>query len=153
MDHPHQLAGQFRALYHGTMVGANLKDLLEGISWEEATTSVHSLNTIASLVFHMDYYVEAQLEVFEGRPLTAKDKFSYDLPDIEREKDWEDLKNKVFDNAERYAQYLEAMQEQQLWEDFWEEKYGNYYQNIHIILQHSYYHLGQIAVIKKIIRQ
>ena len=76
MDHPTQLSKLFRGLYSQNMVGANLKDLLEGVNWQDATTSVHSLNSIARLIFHMDYYVRAQIEVFEGRPLTARDKYS-----------------------------------------------------------------------------
>jgi hypothetical protein len=151
MNHPNQLARQFRGLYYGNSVGTNLKDILDGITWKQANQSVHSLNTISKLVYHMDYYIRAQIEVFEGRSLKARDKYSYDLEPIESQKDWEILKNKVFDNADRYYDCVKNMSEDQLWKDFWDEKYGNYYQNIHIILQHSYYHLGQIALIKKMI--
>jgi hypothetical protein len=34
---------------------------------------------------------------------------------------------------------------------FEEEKYGIYRRNIEAIIEHSYYHLGQISLIKKLI--
>ncbi|CAL2105179.1 hypothetical protein T190115A13A_130054 [Tenacibaculum sp. 190524A02b] len=34
---------------------------------------------------------------------------------------------------------------------FVNEKYGNYARNIEGVIEHSYYHLGQIVLIKKII--
>ena len=35
----------------------NLKETLEGLSWQQATTQVNGFNTIATLVYHMNYYV------------------------------------------------------------------------------------------------
>ena len=33
--------------------------------------------------------------------------------------------------------------------EFFHEKYGNYYRNLHGVIEHAHYHLGQIALIKK----
>ena len=35
---------------------------------------------------------------------------------------------------------------------FGNEKYGTYYENIQGVIEHLHYHLGQIVVVKKIIR-
>jgi hypothetical protein len=43
--------------------------------------------------------------------------------------------------------------ESKLAETFSDEKYGNYYRNIHGIIEHTHYHLGQIVLIKKILSQ
>ena len=43
------------------------------------------------------------------------------------------------------------MPEERLDENFVDEKYGNYTRNIDGMIEHSYYHLGQISLIKKII--
>jgi hypothetical protein len=48
---------------------------------------------------------------------------------------------------------IEQLPETKLWEDFWGEKYGNFYRNFHGIIEHGHYHLGQIVLIKKIIQQ
>ena len=53
-----QLATQFRGVqYGGNWTDVNLKETLAGVTWQQATTRVKDLNTIALLVHHMDYYV------------------------------------------------------------------------------------------------
>ena len=61
------------------------------MSWEQAVTKIDSLNTIAMLTFHIDYYIAGIVNVFEGGDLEIKDKFSFDLPSIESQQQWEDL--------------------------------------------------------------
>jgi hypothetical protein len=36
--------------------------------------------------------------------------------------------------------------------DFGDPKYGSYYRNLHGIVEHTHYHLGQIVLVKKIIQ-
>jgi len=43
--------------------------------------------------------------------------------------------------------------ESKLSETFLDEKYGNYYRNIHGIIEHTHYHLAQIVLIKKLLLQ
>lgn len=43
------------------------------------------------------------------------------------------------------------MEETKLNAYFVEEKYGSYYRNIDAMIEHSYYHLGQIVLINKIL--
>lgn len=45
------------------------------------------------------------------------------------------------------------MPEEKLNEDFVDKKYGTYLRNIDGMIEHSYYHLGQIVWIKKVITQ
>jgi len=150
MSLPKQLARHFREVYlGGNWTGSNLKDNLEGISWEQATTKVATFNTIATLVFHTGYYVSAVLKVFQGEPFIAHDKYSFDLAPITSEKDWQNLVNKTFMEAETLASLIEQLPESQLWENLADEKYGNYYRNINGIINHTHYHLGQIALLKK----
>jgi len=47
-----------------------------------------------------------------------------------------------------FASLVEQLPQSKLSEIFAEEKYGNYYQNIHGIIEHSHYHIGQIVLIK-----
>lgn len=57
------------------------------------------------------------------------------------------------DEAELFAQEIEKLDELKLYDVFSEEKYGNYFRNLLGIIEHSHYHLGQISLIKKLIRQ
>ena len=118
-----------------------------------ATTRVDSLNTIAELVFHINYYVEAVLGVLKGKPLTAHDKYSFDLPPIKSQADWEQLLNKVWKEADEMIEIVAGLDDSKLAEVFVKEKYGNYYRNLTGICEHSNYHIGQISMLKKIIRE
>ena len=147
-----QIVRHFRAVYTGgNWTAVNLKDTLAGITWQQATTKVESFNTIAGLVYHMNYYVIAVAGVLQGKPLEAKDKFSFDCPPVQSQQDWENLVNKSMTDAALFAKLIEQMPEEKLWEDFADKKYGNYYRNILGITEHNHYHLGQIVLIKKIL--
>jgi len=149
-----QIAKHFRDVHFGgNWTSSNLKDTLKDLSWQQATTEVYSLNTIAKLVYHINYYVSAVLKVLQGEPLNAHDKFSFDCPPIGSPEDWENLLNKTFTEAEIFAGLIEQLPESKLEENFTDEKYGTYYRNLHGIIEHTHYHLGQIALIKKIILQ
>ncbi len=149
-----QIAKHIRDVHVGeNWTSSNLKDNLAGVTWQQATTQVYSFNTIAALVYHMNYFISAVLEVLEGKPLNAHDKYSFDLPVIQSREDWEKLLDKTWTDAEKFASLVEQLPEAKLWEDFSEKKYGNYYRNIHGIIEHTHYHLGQIALIKKILLQ
>ncbi len=57
-----QVAKQFRDVYFGgNWTAVNVKDTLSDIDWHQAVTKVHNLNTIATLVFHINYYVNPVL--------------------------------------------------------------------------------------------
>ena len=147
-----QIAKHFRDVHFGgNWASVNLKDQLANLSWKQATEQVHSFNTIATLVFHMNYYVSAVTKVLQGGPLNAKDAYSFDHPPITSQTDWEALLNKTLDEAEAFALLIEALPESKLWEDLTHEKYGNYYRNLHGIIEHCHYHLGQIVLIKKLL--
>ena len=149
-----QMAKLFRDVhYGGNWTSVNLKDNLTDVTWQQATTKVYSFNTIAALVYHMNYYVSRVLKVLQGEPLNASDKYSFDHPPILSQQEWEKLLNKTWTDAENFAILLEQLPESKLGEIFSDEKYGNYYRNIHGIIEHIHYHLGQIVLIKKILLQ
>ncbi len=149
-----QIAKHFRDVHFGgNWTSVNLKDNLADVTWQQATTPVYSFNTIATLVYHMNYFVSAVLKVLQGEPLNASDKFSFDHPPIQSQEDWEKMLDKTWTDAENFASLVEQMPESKLWEDFSDNKYGNYYRNIHGIIEHIHYHLGQIVLVKKILLQ
>ncbi|WP_343745624.1 DinB family protein [Chitinophaga sp.] len=149
-----QIAKHFRDVHFGgNWTAVNLKDALADVDWQVATTRINGLNTIAVLVFHVNYYVDAVLKVLQGEPLQASDKLSFDLPPVTSEEDWQRLVNKTLVQAEFFAGLVERLSEKQLSEDFTDGKYGTWYRNLAGIIEHTHYHLGQIVVIKKIIKE
>jgi hypothetical protein len=91
------------------------------------------------------------LNVFEGGSLEIRDKYSFDIPPIESEEDWEKLIKTMWNNADKFANMVELMPEKKLDDVFVDEKYGTYKRNIDGMIEHSYYHLGQITLIKKLL--
>ena len=134
-----------------SMTGVHLYGLLEGVTFEQATATFNNFHTIAEQVYHINYYISAVLKVLQGGPLDAHDKFSWDCPVINSESDWQQLQNKCRSDAEVFAKLVEAMPEEKLQQDFADPKYGNWHRNLTSILEHSHYHLGQIALTKKLV--
>ncbi len=154
MNTTKQLAKHLRELYFGAnWTCVNFKDTLADISWQEAITKHQDFNTIAVLIFHSNYYINRVLKVLEGESLNASDKYSFDCPAITSQEEWRKFVQKSMDEAELFAQEIEKLDELKLYEVFSEEKYGNYFRNIVGIIEHAYYHLGQITLIKKMIQQ
>ena len=152
MNVSQQLANQFKTFYFGAnWTASTLKDNLANVTWQQATTKVYDFNTIASLVYHMNYYVTAVTKVLQGKPLIAKDELSFNHPPIKSQKDWEDFLEQTYDEARIFADLVEQFPEHKLWENIAEEKYGSYYRNLHGIVEHAHYHLGQIVLIKKLL--
>lgn len=147
-----QIASHFKQVFFGgNWTSVDFTAELKDVDLVMATTKVKNLNTIARLVFHVDYYIDVTIKVLEGGPLDAHDKFSFDCPEIKNEEDWETLRNKLFRDATTYAGLVEQLPDSKLEEIFCLEKYGNYYRNIHGLIEHCHYHLGQIVLIKKLI--
>ena len=149
-----QIAKHFKeTFFGGNWTAVNLKETLQDITWQQATTKVYDFNTIATLVFHIHYYVAGVLEVFKGNPLVIKDKLSFSHPPIESKEDWDVFLASIFKDAETFASEIEKLPENIFFKPFTDEKYGNYYRNLHGIIEHTYYHTGQIMLIKKIVQQ
>ncbi len=139
-------------LLHGKWIAnTNCKDQITNITWSQAIQQIENLNTIAKLTYHINYYLEGLLQVLNGGPLETRDKYSFDLPEIKDEKDWNELTKRFIQNSESFVEKIKEMEDDMLDQDFVKKEYGNYLRNIEAIIEHSYYHLGQISLIKKMI--
>lgn len=149
-----QIAKHFREVHFGgNWTCVNLKDTLADVAWQQATTKLPSFNTILALTHHIHYYVVAVTKVLEGGPLDAHDKFSFDHLPVNTEEEWNNLLNKVWADAAAFATLIEQLPDSQLEKYVSEEKYGTWYRNLHGIIEHTHYHLGQIVIIKKMLQQ
>lgn len=135
------------------IANTNFKEQITNTSWRQAIQKIENLNTIALLTFHINYYIKGLLNVFEGGTLEIKDKYSFDLPEIKSETDWNNLVNEFISNSEKFILHVEQLDDKVLNQDFVKEEYGSYLRNIEAQIEHSYYHLGQISLIKKMILQ
>lgn len=139
-------------LIDGTWIAnTNFKQQIDDTSWTQATYKFENLNTIAQLTFHINYYLAGINNVFDRGRLEIHDRYSFDMPPITNDQNWNILKKKFDRDAKQLINYIESISSAKLGEHFVESKYGNYARNIEGVIEHSYYHLGQISLIKKLI--
>ncbi len=151
---PKNLSKHFKGvLFGGNWSDSNYKDQLSDVDWQMATSKVAVLNTIAQLVYHATYYLPHIASVLEGGPLQARDKYSWETPDIKSEADWQALLDAVWADAERLIAATAKLPEERMWADFSDPKYGHYFSNLNGIIEHLHYHLGQIVLLKKLLRE
>lgn len=147
------LAGRLREVFlNGFWIAnTNYQEQLRDLTWQQATQKVGSLNTIAALTFHINYYLKGFLAAFKSGKLEIHDKYSFDIPPTNSEIEWNKLVSDFLANSEAFIQKVEGMNNEDLEKPFFEEKYGSFFRNIEGVIEHSYYHLGQISLIRKII--
>lgn len=148
-----EIANRFKEIIlNGTWVAnTNYKLQLENLDWKTAVKPIENLNTIAVLAQHIHYYIKGLNQVFKGGELDIKDKFSFDFPPVQSQEEWENFLAKFWNDSEEFAALIEQMPDEKLNAPFVDEKYGTYRRNIDCMIEHSYYHLGQIVLIKKLL--
>jgi hypothetical protein len=155
MESATQLAQRFRevTLNGKWIANTNFQDQLGQVDFGQAIRQIGSLNSIAQLTFHVNYYIAGVLQYFNGDELAIRDKFSFDMPEINSPQEWTDLVQEFSSNAEQFAQAVEKMPAERLEEAFVNEKYGSLRRNIEGMIEHCYYHLGQVSLIRKMVRE
>lgn len=146
-----EIADRFREIIlNGTWVAnTNYKQELDGSDWKIATRQIGSFNTVAVLAQHIHYYINGVNNVLKGGTLDIKDKFSFDFPALQSQQDWDDFLQRFWKDSEEFASLVEQMPNEKLDSAFVDEKYGTYRRNIDAMIEHAYYHLGQIVLLKK----
>ncbi len=153
MKRSEMLAIRLREVFlEGTWIAnTNYKAQLSSISWVEATTRVQNLNTIADLTFHINYYLLGILEAFRTGKLEIQDKFSFETPPINSAEEWENLVQQFLKNAKIFVASIGVLEDEALKKPFFDKRYGTLERNIEGVIEHGYYHLGQISLIKKLL--
>ena len=153
MENAQQLANRLReVILNGRWIAnTNYLDQLADLSYEQANTVISNLNSIALLTFHINYYISGVAHFFKTGKLEIHDKYSFDMQPITSEENWLQLKNDLYEQTEQLAQLISNFSDKQLEMIFVDEKYGNYRRNIEALIEHAYYHLGQITLIKKMV--
>jgi len=151
-----RIADQLRRAFTGEpWHGSPLRELLAGITAKQACdrplTSGHS---IWELVLHIEVYVQAAYEVVGGVPMAKIGGTPADwrpVSDTSTEA-WGAATNRLFQSAKRLARGIEGFADERLSDTVPGREYDFYYL-FHGIVQHSLYHGGQIALLKKLVSE
>lgn len=131
------------------IANTNFYEQLSQTGFEEAITKVATLNSIAALTFHVNYYLGGLIEAFRSGSLDIHDRFSFDLPYMESAHGWIQLVKEFEHNAKAFANIVRQTPDARLDEIFIDKKYGSFHRNIEGMIEHGYYHLGQVVLLRK----
>lgn len=132
------------------VAGTNVLDTIKPIPFEIAIKRYKGLNSIALLTFHLLYYIEGVQEVFDGNELQISDEKSFHMSPLQSNSDWNNLIDKFEKSARHFIKTVESIEESHWKLTFVLEKYGSFERNIDVMIEHSYYHLGQMQLLLKL---
>ncbi|MEP6951011.1 MAG: DinB family protein [Ginsengibacter sp.] len=131
----------------------NIQDTLADIDYKEATTVTNaSYNTIASLVHHLSFYNDVVMQRLSGNEPAINESNGFDMATIKNENDWIKLKERNIQSALQLASAVRGFPEERIFE-LTVTGHSTYYKTLHGMVEHAHYHLGQIVLLKKLIRQ
>ncbi|WDF70704.1 DinB family protein [Sphingobacterium oryzagri] len=134
------------------IANTNYREQLYAISWQQAIQRVGRLNSIAALTYHINYYLAGLCHAFHNQELLIKDEYSFDVPEIQDAAAWLALVNEFERNAKAFIAAVEQLPAKRWDTIFIDKKYGNYRRNIEGVIEHCYYHLGQVVLIRKLLQ-
>lgn len=132
------------------IANTNYQDQLEKVEYGKAIQSVKGLNSIALLTYHINYYLSGVLMALKTGILSIHDQHSFQMPDIKNEEDWMHMKIEFYRNAQAMVDWVALLPDEQLDQPFVHEKYGSLQRNLEGVVEHSYYHLGQLVWMAKL---
>jgi hypothetical protein len=147
-----RIADQLRRAFSGDpWHGDSLGKLLDGITVRQASSRpVASAHTIWELVLHIEVWTRAALESTQGVPMPKLYGTEKDWPGAADASPgaWAGAVDRFFNASEQLAQAIAGFGDNRLQEIVPGRQYDFYYL-FHGIVQHSLYHGGQIALLKK----
>ena len=136
----------------GNWTDVNIKDTLADVGYQEATTATAaSYNTIAALVHHISFYNDVVMQRLSGNDPVISEFNGFDMAAIRNEDDWIKLKERNKQSAQQLASAVREFPEEKIFE-LTVTGHSTQYKMLHGITEHAHYHLGQIVLLKKLIR-
>jgi hypothetical protein len=151
-----RIADQLRRAFEGqAWHGPALRELLANVTAEQAGAHpLASAHSIWEIALHIDVYAQAALGVTQGVPMPKIYGTDLDWPSVTDKSPaaWKTTTGKLFHTAEQLSRAIEGFGDERL-KDMVPGRSGphyDFYYLFHGIAQHSLYHGGQIAMLKKI---
>jgi hypothetical protein len=135
--------------------GSPLSELLDGVTAKQACDRpLPSGHTIWELVLHIEIYVHAAYKVVEGVPMPKIAGTPLDWRPVlgTTTAEWTAATDRLFQSAERLEKDIAGFNDKRLTDTVPGREYDFYYL-FHGIVQHTLYHGGQIAMLKKPVQE
>jgi hypothetical protein len=136
----------------GNWTEVSILDVLLDVSYLEANTKTPaSENTIASLVHHLKFWNGVIVQRIQNRDPEIPAVNGFDVEAPASEKDWQLLIEQTKNSFTVLADAIKQFQPERLNAptNFGKSTFSK---NIFGIVEHAYYHLGQIVILKKFVK-
>jgi hypothetical protein len=147
----HRIADQLRrAFSDDAWHGPALNELLADVTEDQASTRpLPSAHSIWELTLHIELWAHAALEATKGTSMPKLYNPPRDWPSAGKSASaWTSTRERLFASGEQLAQAIEGFGDERLQEIVPGREY-DFYHLFHGIVQHSLYHGGQIAILKR----
>ena len=91
------------------------------------------------------------MQRLEGKNPSIPEVNGFDVKKLNNESDWNLLKEKTHQSFIQLANVVSKFPEEKLY-DTYAEGGSSYFKNIHGIVEHAHYHLGQMVILKNLTR-
>lgn len=148
-----QIAQHLTDVHNGdNWTDVNIKQTLADVSFEEAMMqTAASVNTIAMLLHHISFWNRVVAERAAGKvPVIGADN-GFAIQPIDSEAKWKALQEDNIKSANELSAAIRLFGEEKLALPILPE-HSSAYKNFQGQVEHVHYHLGQIVMIKKLIK-
>lgn len=156
MSEVERIRNQFeRAFNGGAWHGPSVRELLNGVTADQAAAHpIPGAHSIWELTLHIAAWEDACRRRLEGDPAQLSDDENFPPITDTSEAAWEEAKRKLLKLHNQLLVAITATDDARLDQpiiDSAETTFNSVYVTLHGGVQHSLYHAGQIAVLKKAI--
>ncbi len=156
MSEVDRIRNQFeRAFNGGAWHGPSVRELLNGVTADQAAAHpIPGAHSIWELTLHIAAWEDACRRRLEGDPAQLSDDENFPPITDTSEAAWEEAKRKLLKLHNQLLVAITATEDARLDQpiiDSVETTFNSVYVTLHGGVQHSLYHAGQIAVLKKAI--
>lgn len=154
MSEVERIRDQLKRAFHGNAWhGPSLREVLNGVTTKEAASRFESGHSIREIVLHITAWTEIACQRLAEQPIPdATNEEDWPLVKDLADQDWKKDLEKVFAAEERLQELLRTFPDVRL-DTAVPGRDHSFYVMLHGAVQHCLYHAGQIAILKKAIRE
>ncbi|HEV7743521.1 MAG TPA: DinB family protein [Pyrinomonadaceae bacterium] len=150
MTETERIADQLnRAFVGNAWHGPAVMEILEGVTAEEAgARPFASAHSIWELALHIEAWTRACHRRLQGERAQLSDAEDFPAVPGSDEQAWKQTRESIMEAHDELAAAIHELEDSQLEQPIIEEM-NSVYVTLHGVIQHSLYHAGQIAILKK----
>jgi uncharacterized damage-inducible protein DinB len=129
-----------------------LRDVVQDLSWEEAITRTPaSPNSIAAIVNHLTYWNGVIRQRLQGTVVPISENNGFNLPPISSDVQWRQLIDDYCESVRMLNLDINGLREEEMGKPILPNS-SSVYSHLQGLVEHAFYHMGQMIILKKFIR-